>query len=542
MPPVILLGVVILIVLLIWWLVRPQPIALEVDRADLIIVGAGSAGCILARRLSERFPQLQIVVLEQGTNQRDDPHVYNLSLAPQISSRPPYSQVLQLDFPGASGSVGTMYGGSSSHNYGLMVKGSPDFYNGAWRQQLGLSYEQLAPYFARVDRMVGITPLPVSVNLASRIGPALSEAFQEGPGILWKGLQVLTHLGPLRASDSFSRAVTQAIHRSKGVPIVQDYNGPVGACTSETPQMSIDPAVGIRQSTDVTYLPSSYITIDSEGRGRNRNLQLVPHAQVERISPQGVQWNGRSTRLNPGGRIILSAGGIGTPYLLQKSGFPSGLVGRGLKDHYGTSMILEVTPDQDENFDFSSGPLAFVPRTQGTVRDWQLVVNGGADTQLLESIGFVQDPQKKYFSFLLWDIRPRTSGQVRVGPNGPQVDLNLFQDPEDLASITEGLDWMFELADRLQEVYPSLRPVYPPARQDLERYAMAGLSLTQHYSHTCPLGTVVDPDDFSLYGASNIHVVDTSVFPEISDGNTCYPVMVMAEIAADRISEAIVQN
>jgi hypothetical protein len=87
-----------------------------------------------------------------------------------------------------------MYGGSSSHNYALIVKVSSAFYNGSWREQLGLSYEELQPHFDRIDQKIVITPLPVSLDILPRIGPTLSEAVKEGPGVLLKGIDVATHL------------------------------------------------------------------------------------------------------------------------------------------------------------------------------------------------------------------------------------------------------------------------------------------------------------------------------------------------------------
>ena len=63
--------------------------------------------------------------------------------------------------------------------------------------------------------------------------------------------------------------------------------------------------------------------------------------------------------------------------------------------------------------------------------------------------------------------------------------------------------------------------------------------MTDHYCSTCKLGTVVDPNTFLLRNSDNIHIIDASTLPEVSDGNTAYPVMVMAEIAAQRIGDII---
>lgn len=153
---------------------------------------------------------------------------------------------------------------------------------------------------------------------------------------------------------------------------------------------------------------------------------------------------------------------------------------------------------------------------------------------------------------MLWNLKPRTRGTVSVTPGStiPKIDLNLFadgsfDDPEsDLSSLIDGMRWMYTVVQELQKTYPTLVPVFPPVavleESDpavLEVYIKKGLSLTDHYCSTCKLGTVVDPNTFLLNGTENIHVVDTSTFPSISDGNTCYPCIVMAEIAAKRIGD-----
>jgi choline dehydrogenase-like flavoprotein len=103
---------------------------------------------------------------------------------------------------------------------------------------------------------------------------------------------------------------------------------------------------------------------------------------------------------------------------------------------------------------------------------------------------------------------------------------------------------MYNLVLELQKTYPTLTPVFPPVsvlQQSnpaiLEVYIKQGLSLTDHYCSTCKLGTVVDPNTFLLMGTNNIHIIDASTFASISDGNTAYPCMVMAEIASKRIGD-----
>lgn len=236
----------------------------------------------------------------------------------------------------------------------------------------------------------------------------------------------------------------------------------------------------------------------------------------------------------------MCAGGIYTPFLLQRSGIMGSAE---IITHYGCTMVIEVDPSREkEDFNFSSGPVAFVSRDGvSDIRDWQLVVSGAVDPRLVN-----MKKGKKYFSFLLWIMRPRSRGTVADdGTDKPSIDVNLFSDPEDTSSLMDGMKWMYSLTQKLKTTYPSLTPVYPPLSilkennpKTLETYIEEGVSLTDHYCGACALGTFTNPLDFSIMGYPNIHVADASVFPSISDANTTYPVMVMAEIAADRIGNS----
>jgi choline dehydrogenase-like flavoprotein len=598
LPPRVLATIVLVIVVLIAVVVVVAltlalgPIELDVDEADVLIVGGGTAACVLARRLSEYFPRLKIVVLERGVNRRDDPIVYNVKNMLVAGFSEPYSELLPTDFPGAVSAVAKMYGGGSSHNFSLAVRGSRQ----RWEELssvLGVSYDELlSTYFPRVEAyhpeftpgslgstppsslrfrsgMMQITPLPVSLSLAPRIIPALSYVGQQGLSVLGKAFTIITDSGPLRASDAVSSTFTAAISTTRGgVPIVDDYNTDVASCTAASPQLLVDSVIGIRQSTDVAYLPSSHLRIDTKSHARSHrnkgDLQFVPGATVTSVSAQGAKWRdvegkARSTRLrctsssSPAGRVIVSAGGIYTPYLLQRSGFSIPRLGEGLKTHYGFSVVLAVEADAAENFSFSSGPVSFVPRTPGEdTRDWQFLVEGGGSQPLIDAAGGVpgKTPSTVLLSLLLWNLRPRTTGTIGASGEAPTVNLRLFGDGDttdpssDASSMVDAMRWIGQhLLPELSRTYPSMRVVFPTQaaldRDDpveLLSLIRQGLSLTDHYSCTCAMGTVVDPQTFLLSGTSNIHVVDASVAPGISDGNTCYPTIVYAEIAADRIA------
>ena len=568
-----LIILIILIILVSYWANITLP--LDTRSADIVIVGGGTSACIVAYRLSQRYPEKSIIILERGKDRRNDPIVYNVANAAIAGYTPPYSEVLPTDFPNTVVSVASMNGGGSSHNFALSVRGSPNFYNERWSQVLELSYDDLVrDYFPLIEAYhplnpnessptrfktgkVIMTQLPLTVSISGRIIPLIGAVFREGLQVIGQSLEILANHGPLRASDDFSDHLTRIIARSKNVPIIPDYNTEVVTCAATTPEIFVHNVVGIRQSTDVSYLPRSVIIFDKQGHGKSSftgeggksGIQFVPNATVTRVSEDIVYWNNgankHQTKVNREGKIIMAAGAIYTPFLLQVSGFTDNGIGRNLITHYGCTMILSVNA---ENLPpFSSGPLAFVSRYQRDTRDWQLVVNGTVNKSLLVDIEYPQNT--RIFSLILWLLKPRTRGTVRVDGMYPKVDLNLFEDgtledPEsDISSLLDGMRWMYHLAQELTVPYPTLKPIFPPVEvlQEnnpliLERYIRQGVSLTDHYCATCQLSSVVNPETFLLRGSDNIHIVDASTFPEISDGNTNYPVMVMAEIAAKRIT------
>lgn len=558
--------------------------------ADIIIIGLGTAGSIVARRLSEGLPNHKIIVLERGRNERHNQVVYNDANGIVAAYNEPFSVVLPSDNANVQVSTASMYGGGSSHNFGLAVRGSPQYYNGLWKQILGLSYEDTIPYFKKVEAYQGkseapflrgtrgkihVYQLPLQLDTTKMIWPLIKKAFSKGGGgfgTLSKSFNTFTNMGPLRASDNFSNSMMRSIVSLASVPIVEDYNTEVIACTASTSQLFIDPVTGLRSSTDVAYLPNTFIKMDKIGNGQNRNLQLVPNAFVDRIWSDSVEWSDeqgqtRLTNLSQNGRIILCGGGIYSPFLLQKSGITSPHIGSNLINHYGCTMIMAVEADSNEDFNFSSGPLAFVPRIPGNnTRDWQIVSGGEflLNKKLLEAVGLdklleqQKNPKLRFFVFLLWNLKTRTRGQISYDPTDPtgqtvpKVELNMFEDGgledngSDLSSVLDGMKFLYQIKEKMKNTFPSIISVYPPEDVFLEfddklliPYVKEGVSLTDHYLGTCAVGKVVDPFDFSLIGIPHIHVVDASVLPEISDGNTEFPICVIAEVASDRIINSI---
>jgi len=546
-----------------------------IEDPDIIIIGLGTAGSVLARRLNDALPRKRILVLEQGMDLSSSSTVYNVFNGMEAAYNTNFSSVLPVDNPNVKASVGKMFGGSSSHNFGLTVHGSPWFYENEWCPILNLPYQDMIPYIKGIERYSGTTQSPMLRGLNGMIEVSqlpvkatlhfeklLSKVNTQGLSLLWKAINIYGNLGPLRASDKFSKVFIDSLTNiSPNLEIVKDYNV-VNNCICVDQQLFVDPVTGIRQSVDISYLPDTY-------RLRNKGkLDIRGGCQVDKILHNGIGviYNGGIIqKLKPNGRIIVCGGGIFSPHLLLKSGFKNSYIGRNLKTHYGSQIIMSIEADDTDNFNFSGGPIAFLPLNTGDdlpdKRDLQILVSGGPllNTDLLKVVGIdfnaerIKNPRKRFFCFIVWTLRPNINGSVELNENDnslPVIKLNMFENTKDSLTIIKAIKGLYAVALGMKQTYSSLKVVFPPENafnnggndRTLFDYVKKGISMTDHYSCTCALGKVVNPKDFALYEDPRTHVVDASVFPAIADGNTEYPVCLMAEIAADRIISSIISQ
>jgi choline dehydrogenase len=521
------------------------------DAYDYIVVGAGSAGCVLANRLSED-PSVRVLLLEAGGPGR--------SLKIKIPAAFPKQFHTKLDWafetdpePHVDGRClfmprGKGLGGSSSMNAMLYVRGRPLDYDG-WAAQgaPGWGYADVLPYFIRSED---------NVRGASEF---------HGAG------------GPLRVSEQRSpRPINRrflAASEAAGIRRIADYNGPEqdGVSLAQVTQRD-----GRRFSAADAYLRPALTRPNLEVRTGTTVLGV----ELEGRRAVGVRLRrGRSgvELVRAGAEVLLSAGAIGSPQLLLLSGIGPAAeleavgvearqdlpgVGRNLQDHPFVTMIWEVSDRQ--TLYGADGPKSLAEwllRKSGKLTSTVAEVlaftrtRGGlpaADVQFHMGAAYFEDHGAESYDGHCMVIAPvlvspRARGQVwlrNADPTAkPRILTNALSEPEDVESMLAGMRLAQEIAaqEPLREiVLKALKPAAPlHDRAELEADLRRRLMLIYH-----PVGTarmsdthehaVVD-SRLSVHGLEGLRVIDASVMPTITGGNTNAPTIMIAERGADLV-------
>lgn len=504
------------------------------NRFDYVVIGAGSAGCVVASRLSEHAG-VRVALIEAGAGSGPAAmsSANNLDAIQLLGSSVDwgFTTTPQIALDGAILGCprGKVLGGSSSINGMLHVRGHASSYD-AWEAQgaTGWNYETMLPHLKRSERTDGRAP-----NVRGTAGPMLID---EPP-----------------AASPLAHALYQAAVET-GYPEIEDGNGSLAEGVSWLEQNIVN---NKRQSAADAYLRPVM---------SRPNLTVVTAACVLRLVINGSQCRGAQyykdghTHVVHAERgIILCAGVIGSPKILMLSGIgPAALlrdhgievladlpgVGENLHDHpitwvsYDTTQIVDATPSRlpalisrsgqhaDPDLFFTFAPAAIEPRWRGAAPG---------------------------FSILFALVRSRSRGSLRLRSSepfdAPLIDPAYLTEPNDVSRMAVGLQMAHEIAHaralkpwRGTELLPGekLR-----SDDDYRAFLRRTTASYLHLAGTCRIGTddhaVVDPQ-LRVRGIDNLCVADASVMPSVVAAPPNAATLAIAERAAELINSGSLRH
>jgi len=523
-----------------------------------IIVGGGTAGCVLAARLSET-PTNTVLLLEAGA--RDwHPYIHmpvgfakmtgggltwGYSTVPQKHAgnrRIPYAQ-------------GRVLGGGSSINAEVFTRGVPADYD-RWARDEGCpgwSFEDVLPYFLKSEG---------------------NTAFADR----WHGTEGPLGVSSIAAPQPITRAFVMACQQY-GIPYTHDFNG---AAQAGAGYYQLNVVNGRRCSAARGYLDPA--------RGR-ANLTILTRAASERLVFDGHRVTGVTYRhrgqlrtAHAESEVIVTAGAIGSPKLLMRSGIGPGdhlkslgievradvaEVGENLADHVNIDLVAELR--SHESLDkyrrphmaawaglqyalFRSGPVAsnvvegglfWYSGEDRSNPDLQFHFLAGAAAE--DGVGGV-GPGRSGITLNCYGLRPRARGTVRLASSDPDapplIDPNFMGHPDDLETTVRALKLSREIFSQPALARYVRRVVLPDdalrTDAELRDFVTHHCRTSYHPVGTCRMGSddgsVVDTR-LKVRGFDGLRVCDSSVFPSLTGSNTNAPTVMLAEKASDLIVE-----
>jgi len=514
---------------------------------DYIVIGAGSAGCVVASRLTED-PHTTVLLLEAGgPDDREDIHIpvafgklfktecdWGYYTEPQL-----HLNNRRLFWP-----RGKMLGGTSSHNAMVYIRGHGHLYD-RWAAagNEGWGYADILPYFKKSQH-------------------------QERGASAYHGVGGPLNVADQRDTNPLSCAFIDACIE-RGFPRNDDFNGPVQEGFG---YYQVTQKEGRRCSTATAFLRPAM---------DRPNLTVTTHALATRVLFDGTRavgvaylHNGETREVHVAKEVILSGGAINSPQLLLLSGVGPAAqlaaldipvvvdlpgVGHNLQDHVAVFMNYECTEPislADSNSaaalleyqHFRKGPLSSnVGEAGGYVKtrpalplpDLQFFF---CPTWYIEH-GFVQ-PEGHGFAFVPTLLLPESRGSIRLRSRDPQehplIQPNYLASEADIETLVAGFKLMRPLTDT-KAFAPFVGKEFEPgprvkSDEDIRAFIRNKAETVYHPVGTCKMGVdamaVVDPQ-LRVHGIQGLRVADASIMPLIPNGNTNAPSIMIGEKAAE---------
>lgn len=525
--------------------------------ADVVIVGGGSAGCVVARRLADADPSLQVVLIEAGAGTRSFmAEIPGMTVRLMGNPKTDWLYAAEPD-PSAAGrtlfwSGGRMLGGSSAINGLVYIRGLRRDYD-AWAEAgcPGWGWRDVEPYFRKAE------------GFEDDGEPSLG---RDGP----------YKVSRIRSVHPLSRRFVEACAEI-GLPTLDDHGrgDAEGAFINLTSQSH-----GQRSSTGNRYLPSA---------ARRSNLRVLAGMVADRVILDGqratgvraVAEGGRVVDVRARAQVVLSAGTVQSPALLLRSGigpaaqlqalgipvtFDAALVGSNLQDHCGLTLSKFVNMptynSESTGLHAATHLLNYLALRKGPLASAAVQGMGWARTDcalaepdihlnwLPYGIDYTVTPpalhKRPAVSLGICVSRPHTRGQIRLrsasAADKPIIDLRLAGDVRDVATIKGGIRLMeriFATKALSSAVIGRCNPDRPlETDAELDEFIRHNVGIGYHGVGSCRMGSdpasVVDTT-LKVRGVDGLRVIDASVMPRLVSANTNAATIMIGEIGAERL-------